>query len=168
MIGILKKALASLLLVFVIGTQFSFDSVFASMQTADYYSFESAELFPYISSDFTRYAIAQDGTLIQRMTFEGTVKDAVVRFFGDLTFMIPLEGDVIGAESFMPVFSKAFHFMTSMDSPSLKALWQSFVMLVVIIVCGWIASLNNKRRLMLSVINRSRSGYTNYYYLPCR
>jgi len=123
-----------------------------------YYDFTKAEPFSYLSTEYTSYAIASDGTLLQRIIFKNIISDSIVKFFNGKITLIPIENKII-QENFYQ-FSDYLKFFLNSNFIS-KLIKNIFIYTGAILIFLTILSndlIKIKINELLAVLSRSREG----------
>ena len=82
--------IASVLVMGFLATFLSFSALQVSK-----YNFELAEPIKAMSSEYTQYAVAEDGTMLKRVLFEGGIADFIVKFSGNIASFIAIDASQV-------------------------------------------------------------------------
>ncbi len=150
------KAISAFYLLLSVISVFVFVTPFSDFRGSKY-SFEGAKIVNFMSTEYSQYAIATDGTLLKRINFYGIISDFLVRFIENVPVFIPLDNvnlnnkEILSVEKFVnSLFGGLFKIQ--------KSIWGILFMLTVIIlfICTWGGILNEKFQELLSNIAMSR------------
>lgn len=75
--------LVSFFAIFIMGSSFS--------AIQNQYTFHLADPITALSSEYTKYAIASDGTMLKRIEFQGFIQDFIVEMNHNIAVFIPLD-----------------------------------------------------------------------------
>lgn len=127
------------------------------------YQFSSAEPVKAMSSEYTAYAIAEDGTMLKRVIFEGGVADFIVKLSGNIASFIAIDSSQVQSFTGFNAFDLGA-FSASIPEIAKKVLYSiiAFVSGFLLFRCSWTDKIVSKRKSMLFALAKARN-YRNVF-----
>ncbi|HPO05903.1 MAG TPA: hypothetical protein PLQ36_02210, partial [Candidatus Gracilibacteria bacterium] len=120
------------------------------------YSFANARKL-HLPSSMNEYAVARDGTLIQRIHWQGKYQDFILRIIDDKLISFPLDGNTLRkAPAKADAIGGLTNFSANLSTPDLGGFLLTSVLLVLVLVCSWQGLLNRKFKELLLSLDLSR------------
>jgi hypothetical protein len=150
--------IASVLVMGFLATFLSFSALQVSK-----YNFELAEPIKAMSSEYTQYAVAEDGTMLKRVLFEGGIADFIVKFSGNIASFIAIDASQV--QNMLAFNALDFGaFAASVPETGKKIFYSiiAFVSILLLFNCTWTDKIALKRKSMLFALAKARD-YRNIF-----
>jgi hypothetical protein len=154
----LQKALAMLSITSILVSFFAIlvVSISTTSSVQAQYNFHSADPVTALSTAYTKYAIATDGTMLKRVEFQGFIQDFIVEMNHNIAVFIPLDSfQFHNIFLFEPLeFSLFLSSSLELIKKDIYALL-FFITLVTIFVYSWADKIASKRKSLLLALAKA-------------